>query len=319
MIVRQIPAQLPIWPDAVRGGPNVLLRSAFFAGIQSRQRRTLGHQTSVDKEPEGVVIAAQDGVSIKFAGTQLNQYDADVFFEVLHRARREHLGAVAIFSGASFLEAIGRTRNNLNYEDLDNSLRRLKRGTLDVSWRVGSRPHVFVGSLIDTYTRDTETKLYRISLSPEIKTLFATASWTQLEWDERKQLKGKHLAQWLHSYFSTHARPFPVKVSWLKDKTGSPTKQLKHFKVELRNALETLHSVLGWSVEWDGDLVKITRTPSDAQARYLERVDSRRKALEDSQPAIFRPVRARAQAVRKSKSHELAPTKFLLGALSKAN
>ena len=110
-----------------------------------------------------------------------------------------------------------------------------------------------------------------------------------------------------------------MKVSWLKDKTGSPTKQLKHFKVELRNALETLHSVLGWSVEWDGDLVKITRTPSDAQARYLERVDSRRKALEDSQPAIFRPVRARAQAVRKTKAHELAPTKFLLGALSKAN
>ena len=146
MIVRQIPAQLPIWPDAVRGGPNVLLRSAFFAGIQSRQRRTLGHQTSV-------VIAAQDGVSIKYAGTQLNQYDADVFFEMLHRARREQLGAVAIFSGASFLEAIGRSRNNLNYEDLDNSLRRLKRGTLDVSWRVGNRPYVFVGSLIDTYTR----------------------------------------------------------------------------------------------------------------------------------------------------------------------
>ena len=70
MIVQQVPAQLPIWPDAVRGGPNVLLRSAFFAGIQSRQRRTLGTQTSVEKEPEGIVIAAQDGVSIKFAGTQ---------------------------------------------------------------------------------------------------------------------------------------------------------------------------------------------------------------------------------------------------------
>ena len=89
--------------------------------------------------------------------------------------------------------------------------------------------------------------------------------------------------------------------------------------MELRNALESLHSVLGWSVEWDGDLVKITRTPSDAQARYLERVDNRRKALEASQPAIFRPVRSRPQPVSKSKAHGLAPTKFLLDALSKAN
>lgn len=319
MIVRQFVAQLPIWPDAVRGGPNVLLRSAFFAGIQSRQRRTLGTQTSVEKEPEGVVIAAQDGVSIKFAGTQLNQYDADVFFEVLHRARREHLGAIAIFSGASFLEAIGRTRNNLNYEDLDNSLRRLKRGTLDVSWRVGNKPYVFVGSLIDTYSRDTETKLYRVSLSPEVKTLFATASWTQLEWEERKQLKGKHLAQWLHSYFSTHARPFPVKVAWLKEKTGSPTKQLKHFKTELRNALEALHTILGWTVEWDGDLVRITRTPSDSQARYLERVDSRRKTLDASQPAIFRPVARRVQRATRNKPNDLAPVGTLLELLSKTN
>lgn len=302
MIVRQIPAQLPIWPDAVRGGPNVLLRSAFFAGIQSRQRRTIGHQTSNEKEPEGVVIAAQDGVSIKYAGTQLNQYDADVFFEVLHRARREQLGTIAMFSGASFLEAIGRSRNNLNYEDLDNSLRRLKRGTLDVSWRVGNRPYVFVGSLIDTYTRDMETKLYRISLSPEIKTLFAAASWTQLEWEERKQLKGKHLAQWLHSYFSTHARPFPVSAAFLKEKTGSPTKQLKHFKIELRNALVALHCVLGWSVEWDGDLVKVTRPPSEAQARYLVRADNRRKAFEASQPAIFRATDPRQQVKGNNKT-----------------
>ena len=319
MIVRQVPAQLPIWPDAVRGGPNVLLRSAFFAGIQSRQRRTLGHQSSVDKEPEGVTIAAQDGVSIKFAGTQLNQYDADVFFEVLHRARREHLGAVAIFSGSSFLEAIGRSRNNLNYEDLDNSLRRLKRGTLDVSWRVGARPLVFVGSLIDTYTRDTETKLYRITLSPEVKNLFATASWTQLEWEERKQLKGKHLAQWLHSYFSTHARPFPVKVAWLKEKTGSPTKQLKHFKVEVRNALESLHAILGWTIEWEGDLVKVTRTPSDAQARFLERVDSRQKALQASQPAFFRPTPSSKQRMPKKRTNALDSTKSIVEALLRSN
>jgi hypothetical protein len=300
MIVKKVPSQLPIWPDAVRGGPNVLLRSAFFAGIQSSKRKTLGEQRSPDTEPEGVVIAAQDGQSIKYAGTQLNQYDADVFFEVLHRSRRHPLGNEATFSGANFLNSIGRSRNNLNYDDLDNSLRRLKRGTVDVSWNINGHRYVFTGSLIDSYTREIDSKIYRISLSPQIKQLFAPASWSVIEWDERMMLKGKPLAQWLHSYFTTHARPYPVSVAFLKDKTGSPTKLLKHFRVELRNALNTIQATIGWTFEIQDDLVKVTRPPTDSQARYLSRADTRRKAIEDmkkrDKERTLLPVRATPKA-----------------------
>jgi hypothetical protein len=267
-----------MWPDAVRGGPNVLLRSAFFAGIKSGKRRALGIQTSAEREPEGVEIAAQDGVSIKYAGTQLNQYDADVFFEALHLSRRSVLGTEALFTGASFLYSIGRSRNNLNYEDLDNSLRRLKRGVVDVSWILGFRKYVFCGSLIASYTRETQTKLYRISLSPEIRTLFAPASWTQIEWEERRRLKGKPLAQWLHSYFCTHARPYPVSAAFLKEKTGSPTKLLKHFKVELRSALQSMRQLIGWDVQLSGDLVTVRRKPTNSQTRHLVKTAARRRA-----------------------------------------
>jgi hypothetical protein len=267
-----------MWPDAVRGGPNVLLRSAFFAGIKSGKRRALGIQTSPEREPDGVEIAAQDGVSIKYAGTQLNQYDADVFFEALHLSRRSALGTEALFTGASFLYSIGRSRNNLNYEDLDNSLRRLKRGVVDVSWNLGFRKYVFCGSLIASYTRETQTKLYRISLSPEIKTLFAPASWTQIEWEERRRLMGKPLAQWLHSYFCTHARPYPVSAAFLKEKTGSPTKLLKHFKVELRSALQSMRQLIGWDVQLSGDLVTVRRTPTNSQTRHLVKTAARRRA-----------------------------------------
>ncbi len=277
MLIRKIPSQLPMWPDAVRGGPNVLLRSAFFAGIKSGKRQTLGIQTSPEREPEGVEIAAQDGVTIRYAGTQLNQYDADVFFEVLHLSRRSPLGTEALFTGASFLSSIGRSRNNLNYEDLDNSLRRLKRGVVDVSWRIGPKRYVYVGSLIDSYVRETESKLYKVSLSSEIQTLFAPASWTQLEWQERKKLMGKPLAQWLHSFYSTHAKPFPMTVAYLKEKTGSPTKLLKHFKVELRAALQAMHDLIGWEVQLDGDLVKVHRPATDSQNRHLARAEYRRK------------------------------------------
>jgi len=289
MIIQRIPSQLPIWPDAVRGGPNVLLRSAFFAGIKSGKRKQLGIQISPDREPEGEEIAAQDGYTVKYAGTQLNQYDADVFFEVLHLARRSPLGSEAVFTGASFLTSIGRSRNNLNYEDLDNSLRRLKRGVVDVNWRVGPARYVYVGSLINDYIREEDSKLYRITLSSQVRTLFAPDSWTQIEWEERRKLMGKPLAQWLHSYFCTHARPYPVSVAFIKEKTGSPTQLLKHFKVELRTALETMAEIIGWTVEWNGDLVKVTRPATAAQSRHLIKADTRRHAKAEANQRLLAP------------------------------
>jgi hypothetical protein len=266
---KRLPVQLPMWPEPVRGGPNALLRSAFFAGIHSKKRQKLGIQTKPEKEPEGVTIAAQDGINIRYAGTQLNQYDADVFFEALHRARYHPLETECVFTGNSFLKAIGRTRNDLNYEDLNDSLKRLRNGTVEIEWKIKGRYYVFTGSLVSSYIRETTTKLYKVMFVNEIRTLFAPACWTQLEWDERMVLKGKPLAQWLHSYFSTHAAPFPVSVTFLHEKTGSPTKLLKHFKTELRNAFKSLHELLGWDAAWNGDLVTLTRPPSASQARHL--------------------------------------------------
>jgi hypothetical protein len=261
--------QLPIWPETVRGGPNAILRSALFAGIQSKKRQTLGTQSRPDKKPEGVAIASQDGIQITFAGTQFNQYDADVFFETLHRARRQSLETACQFKGADFLKSIGRSCNNLSYEDLEESLDRLRRGSIDLEWEVSGRRYKFSGSLIAYYLRETTTKQYKVTFAKEILTLFAPASWTQLEWDERQAIKGKPLAQWLHSYYSTHAAPFPVSVGFLHEKSGSPTKLLKHFKTELKNALETLETTLSWTVTWDRHLVIVSRTPSAAQNRHI--------------------------------------------------
>ena len=269
--------QLPIWPEIVRGGPNALLRSAFFAGIHSKKRQKLGIQLKPEKEPEGITIAAQDGIKIKYAGTQLNQYDADVFFEALHLARHHPLETECIFTGSSFLRAIGRTRNDLNYEDLNDSLKRLRNGSLEMEWAIKGRRYIFTGSLVSSYVRETQSKLYKVTFANEIRTLFSPSCWTQLEWNERMSLKGKPLAQWLHSYYSTHASPFPVSVAFLHEKTGSPTKLLKHFKTELKNAFTSLHEVLGWEPSWNGDLVTIKRPPSASQGRFLTATAHKRK------------------------------------------
>jgi TrfA protein len=271
--------RLPLWSELVRGAPNALLRSAFFAAIHSKKRQRLGTQTSPDKEPQGITIAAQDGICIKYAGTQLNQYDADVFFEVLHRARHHPLETECFFTGYSFLKAIGRTTNNLNYEDLDNSLRRLRFGEAQIEWSTNGRRYKFVGGLISEYIREESSKLFKVTFSKTIRDLFAPASWTQLEWEERMALKGKPLAQWLHSYFSTHAAPYPISVAFLHEKTGSPTRQLKHFRTELKNALTALEKILGWKATWDGDLLTLKRPPSASQARHLRKARASTKRL----------------------------------------
>lgn len=282
MSTYQLQQMLPIWPDEVRGGPNPLLRSAFFAAVASKHRKIFEDRTNVAKEPEGVIIAAQDGVVIKYTGTQLNQYDADVFFEIMHRSRRSPLGTDAFFTGSEFLESIGRVRNNLNYEDLETSLRRLKRGIVDVAWRTpNNRPMAYTGSLVAEVERETESKLYKVSLFPKIKVLFEPTNFTYLQWQDRKKLIRAPLAQWLHSYFSTHAKPFPISVNWIQEKSGHASSRRADFLRTLRKAVEVLQVKLNWQVEWmDDDRLKVTHQPTPSQQRHIERSDSRKAILE---------------------------------------
>lgn len=302
--------QLPFWPESRRGGPNALLRSALFAGIKSEQRVVLGFDVGGSKEPRGVEIASQEGIKIRYAGTQLNQYDADVFFEAIHRARKDPFGAECSFRGADFLKAIGRTRNNLNYEDLEESFRRLRRGEIEAEWQINGRHYIFTGSLISHYVRETTSKLYKVSFAPQIGTLFSAASWTQLEWEQRKALKGKPLGLWLHSYWSTHADPFPLSVAFIQEKSGSQTAQKKHFKADLKRALRALDEKLGWKFTWKGDLVALAKPPSASQAKYIQR------KKEKSLPAKSRVNRSVVAGARRKPTDDLTKiSDFLPGIL----
>ena len=192
-----------------------------------------------------------------------------MFFEVLHRARHHPLETECLFRGYDFLKAIGRTNAQPNYDDLHDSLTRLRDGRVEIEWAINGRKYKFVGSLVASYVREENSRLYKVTFAKEINTLFAPACWTRLEWDERQALKGHPLAQWLHGYFSTHAEPYPVSVAFLHQKTGSKRTLLREFRKDLKNALATLEKRLGWKAAWNGDLATVTHPPSPSQARYL--------------------------------------------------
>ena len=47
--------------------------------------------------------------------------------------------------------------------------------------------------------RNEETGHYVIEINPQIVALYGRDGWTQVEWEQRRALKGQPLAQWLHS------------------------------------------------------------------------------------------------------------------------
>ena len=88
----------------------------------------------------------------------------------------------------------------------------------------------------------------------------------------RTALKGQPLAQWLHGFYASHARPYPMKVETLHKLCGSQAKRLADYRTDLRSALQKLAEVTGWTWEIDDvDLVHIKKKPSSSQARHIAR------------------------------------------------
>jgi hypothetical protein len=253
--------QLPLWPEPARGTPNDVLRSALFAAIQGKGREYI----------EDRLIAAVDGISIRYTGRQLEQSDLDVWEQVLHLARQHPLGTVCYFKGGAFLKAI--------YKWLATVLTRLT--ACEVRFK---RPGYTHGrGLIASYDIDEHTKLYRVSVDPDTAKLYA-AGWTAIDWQQRQQLRGKPLALWLHGYYATHAKPLPVKVDTLRSLSGTKNPQLFAFRRQLRKALDELKAIgaiASWQIEAT-DLVTVDRGDAitASQRRHLTRARPRRKPKE---------------------------------------
>lgn len=224
------PEQLPLWPDPKRGSPNAFLRSALFPAIQGKNRTFL----------KKVLLPSQKGYVIKYTGEQLDQSDNDVWLQAVHLARCSPLGTICTFTGRGFLKAIGRHHGGHDHDWLKEVIVRLRGAILDVKKPDGKW---------DTYSlfskaSGVESKdYYKISFDKELLKLFAPKDWTALEWKERKQLKRKSLALWLHSYYSSHKEPFPVKTTTLCTWSGSAP---RNFKTRLTAALDALCLVTGW-------------------------------------------------------------------------
>lgn len=252
--------QLPLWPQPVRAVPNGFLRSALFGAVAKGRRRYM------DKE----LVAAVEGVEIRYTGQRLDQGDLDVWENVLHAVRTQELGSECRLTSYALLKLMGKTDTGKNRTTLHTRITRLVANALEVK----QGRYSYMGSLITGAAKDEETQEWVIELNPKMRPLFADDQFTQIEWAVRHTLDGSQLAQWLHGFYASHAKPFPMKVETLLGLSGGENADPYSGKQKLRKALDAVVEASTannqpFSYDIRADLVYVQKLATGTQRRHL--------------------------------------------------
>ena len=213
---------LPEWPKSKRGTPNSFLRSALFSAIQSKDRVLM----------KDVLLASQNNITIHYTGEQLNQEDLTLWETLVHLTRSSNLGSVCEFSCYEILKSMQMNTGVLDYERLDVGIERLATAYVNINEKQ------YFGSMILQGSKDKADGRYRLQLNRLLINLYQQNTW--IDWDERLLLRKKPLAQFLHGYFSSHTKPYPITIEKIQQLSGSRTKRLAKFKENLKIALDEL-------------------------------------------------------------------------------
>lgn len=256
--------QMPLWPDDRRAAPNTLIRSALFKGTMIRDKVGVEREM-LDKQ----VIEAVAGYTILYSGRVLDQRDFNTWLAVIQAYRSQYATDMVRVSGYELLRLSGLTNTGKNQRELKERLRRLKFTLLEIEPDDPRKQSSFHGSLISDFIRGPDGKNWDIRLSPEVLLLFHDGhSW--VDWEIRQTLKGAPLAQWLHMFYLSHARPFKYSISRLHQISGSETKELRFFRGNVKKAMVRLeeacrqHDVpFTWEYNKRGDKLGVDWRPSD--------------------------------------------------------
>lgn len=272
---RPVPAkivQFPIpFPEDKPPVCNLIARTSLFAAIQGKDRRTM----------KRAVVASRDGVEIAFSGEQWNQDDHDTFMILVALASTRPLGQHVTIPANAILRALGRGTGKSQHLQLKADMHRLLAGTVEIR----ANGIYYAGHLVDDIAQDEREPehkrhwVYRIN--PKMAALFARNQFTLNNFEARQQLGQKYLAKWLQLWIESNAQQYPTGVETIRDRSGSQTSALKHFRAALKRALTDLQAVgiiTGWEID-AGDLAHIARKPTGTQAKHIRLKEAKRSRL----------------------------------------
>lgn len=255
---------LDLWPEAVRGVPNAVLRGALFSVSQRRSW------------VEGELVASVDGNEVRFTGQRFNQTDLDTWEMLLHLSRLQPLGTRVDFTAHALLKALGRGTGKSQHQQLHDEIVRLRSGTVEIKWTGTNKS--YGGGLVKEYYRDHDTGRYVVELTPKMLTLYEHG-YSQVDWGQRQALGSNNLSKWLHGFYASHAQPYPYKVRTLKNLCGSTSKDVRDFRRMLKSSLADLVEI-GMLTEWsidEKDLVTVKKVPTFSQRMHLDAAAKKRR------------------------------------------
>lgn len=245
------PTYLPEWPDGQRAMPNEILRSALFNCRNRNIARVFMKEVEIAVIGDGEVI---------YRGEELRQDDELVWMHLMHLIKKRPLGECVEFTPYSFIKALGWPIKGQNYERLRTCLSRMQATALRIQSR---RLHCFISvSLIQKFfsrnDRNENLPRWQVWVGKEMQLLFDDEFLTRVTWETRRSLPDG-IASKLFGYWASHRKPYPVKVETLLRLCGSGM-QAKHFRAELKKALERLREV-GFLEAWElqNELVVVIR------------------------------------------------------------
>jgi hypothetical protein len=252
--------QLPIWPEPARGVPNGFLRSALFGAIAKGRRRFLEREQ----------LASVDGIEVRYTGQRLDQGDLDVYETVLHALRFQAMGAQCRVTAYALLKLMGLTDTGKNRTTLHARIERLCANAVTIK----QGRYTYIGGLVQEAFKEEDSQEWVIVLNPRLRALFEPDQFTQVEWGVRQTLSGQPLAQWLHGFYASHAKPYPVKVETLHRLCGSETESMRHFREKLLKALDAVVAASDthgekFSYMIRDDVVCVDKVSSESQQRHL--------------------------------------------------
>ena len=225
------------------------------------------------------IVACQDGIQISFTGEQFNQDDHDTFMQLVKLASGRPLGETVVVPANAILRTLGRSTGKSQHEQLRADFKRLFEGSVVIK----TKDFEYFGHLIDDALQDTREVAHKrhwaYRLNPRLVTLFMPTRYTLNNWQTRQELSQKDLARWLQLWLESHAQNFATGVETIRERCGSRTVSLRHFRASLRVALDDLKTagvIHNWGIDAD-DLVHIDRTPSASQLGHIRKKTARKK------------------------------------------
>ena len=230
-------AQLPFWPEPLRGIPWAALRSALFAPVRPGVRAALQREQ----------IAAVGDFRIIYTGIRLDQSDLDVYEEVLHIANPKPLGQVIRFKTRELLRSLGRTEGSQNREWLYKSLSRLSACEIEIS----NGKSAYGGSLIQDQGRDEIAGIHYIVLNPRLNALFQQG-YALNKREARKSLGRHQLAKWLHGFVLNQQHPLTFTIARLMELADSHYERERDFRKAMDAAATAINEIgVDLVMRWD--------------------------------------------------------------------